>query len=345
MRLICPNCNAQYEVSDAAIPPEGRDVQCSNCGHGWFHAPGVVAGPDPLARPPVTPTSWPEAAPPPAASLPEPPAPVDPSFLRDAPLPEDEDDGPDEVPPAAPVVVPPSRSLDGSLLAVLREEALREAEQRRREALGIEAAGDAGPAAPPPVAEPMPADTPAVTPVAEPALADTPVAMPVAEPAPADPPAAMPAAVTQAAGATDPWPELRPRLQPIAEPAVLPEADPDPDPDPHPVGPRPRRALLPDIEEINSTLRPADGHSPAAEMVAGHVPRPSRAAYRAGFMLMIVIALGIATLYVMAPRLAQEMPGAEPALRAFMRMADEARLLLDRLLGAAVEVVRSASDR
>ena len=80
-------------------------------------------------------------------------------------------------------------------------------------------------------------------------------------------------------------------------------------------------------------------------MVAGHVPRPSRAAYRAGFMLMIVIALGIATLYVMAPRLAQEMPGAEPALRAFMRMADEARLLLDRLLGAAVEVVRSASDR
>ena len=329
MRLICPNCNAQYEVSDAAIPPEGRDVQCSNCGHGWFHAPGVVAGPDPLARPPVTPTSWPEAAPPPAASLPEPPAPVDPSFLRDAPLPEDEDDGPDEVPPAAPVVVPPSRSLDGSLLAVLREEALREAEQRRREALGIEAAGDAGPAAPPPVAEPMPADTPAVT--------------PVAEPAPADPPAATPAAVTQAAGATDPWPELRPRLQPIAEPAVLPEADPDPDP--HPVGPRPRRALLPDIEEINSTLRPADGHSPAAEMVAGHVPRPSRAAYRAGFMLMIVIALGIATLYVMAPRLAQEMPGAEPALRAFMRMADEARLLLDRLLGAAVEVVRSASDR
>ena len=329
MRLICPNCNAQYEVSDAAIPPEGRDVQCSNCGHGWFHAPGVVAGPDPLARPPVTPTSWPEAAPPPAASLPEPPAPVDPSFLRDAPLPEDEDDGPDEAPPAAPVVVPPRRSLDGSLLAVLREEALREAEQRRREALGIEAAGDAGPAAPPPVAEPMPADTPAVT--------------PVAEPAPADPPAATPAAVTQAAGATDPWPELRPRLQPIAEPAVLPEADPDPDP--HPVGPRPRRALLPDIEEINSTLRPADGHSPAAEMVAGHVPRPSRAAYRAGFMLMIVIALGIATLYVMAPRLAQEMPGAEPALRAFMRMADEARLLLDRLLGAAVEVVRSASDR
>ena len=36
MRLICPNCDAQYEVDDAAIPSAGRDVQCSSCGHGWF---------------------------------------------------------------------------------------------------------------------------------------------------------------------------------------------------------------------------------------------------------------------------------------------------------------------
>ncbi|MBD3766183.1 MAG: zinc-ribbon domain-containing protein, partial [Rhodobacterales bacterium] len=36
MRLICPNCGAQYEVDDAAIPPEGRDVQCSACGHAWY---------------------------------------------------------------------------------------------------------------------------------------------------------------------------------------------------------------------------------------------------------------------------------------------------------------------
>jgi len=36
MRLICPNCVAQYEVDDSIIPPEGRDVQCANCGHNWF---------------------------------------------------------------------------------------------------------------------------------------------------------------------------------------------------------------------------------------------------------------------------------------------------------------------
>lgn len=41
MRLICPNCGAQYEVSDDAVPDIGRDVQCSNCGHTWFENPGA----------------------------------------------------------------------------------------------------------------------------------------------------------------------------------------------------------------------------------------------------------------------------------------------------------------
>ena len=36
MRLICPNCVAQYEVDEDVIPTEGRDVQCANCGHNWF---------------------------------------------------------------------------------------------------------------------------------------------------------------------------------------------------------------------------------------------------------------------------------------------------------------------
>ncbi|MCR9124560.1 MAG: zinc-ribbon domain-containing protein [Rhodobacteraceae bacterium] len=36
MRLICPNCGAEYQVSDDLIPPGGRDVQCSDCGIAWF---------------------------------------------------------------------------------------------------------------------------------------------------------------------------------------------------------------------------------------------------------------------------------------------------------------------
>ena len=68
MRLICPNCDAQYEVDDGAVPPGGRDVQCSNCGHAWFQmhvdalaegdaaeevAVAAPAGPEPSPVPPV----------------------------------------------------------------------------------------------------------------------------------------------------------------------------------------------------------------------------------------------------------------------------------------------------
>lgn len=43
MRLTCPNCGARYEVDDALIPSEGRDVQCSTCSTTWFQPARVVA--------------------------------------------------------------------------------------------------------------------------------------------------------------------------------------------------------------------------------------------------------------------------------------------------------------
>jgi predicted Zn finger-like uncharacterized protein len=43
MRLVCPNCAAQYEVDDSAIPDNGRDVQCANCGNTWFQGPAAGA--------------------------------------------------------------------------------------------------------------------------------------------------------------------------------------------------------------------------------------------------------------------------------------------------------------
>lgn len=53
MRLICPNCDAQYEVPTEVVPTEGRDVQCSNCGQTWFqhhpdHMPEVDQQPEPI---------------------------------------------------------------------------------------------------------------------------------------------------------------------------------------------------------------------------------------------------------------------------------------------------------
>lgn len=98
MRLVCPNCDAEYEVDSAAIPHSGRDVQCSNCGTAWFQ-------PSPAAE---------------AAA-------ADEAALFDAP-PEVAAE------PAKADPGPRPRGLDESVVAVLREEAEREAAARRAEA-------------------------------------------------------------------------------------------------------------------------------------------------------------------------------------------------------------------
>ena len=36
MRLVCPKCDARYEVPEENIPTTGRDVQCSACDTTWF---------------------------------------------------------------------------------------------------------------------------------------------------------------------------------------------------------------------------------------------------------------------------------------------------------------------
>lgn len=52
MRLICPNCNARYEVPENVIPKNGRDVECSSCGHTWFEAhPSMLVQPAPIQDP------------------------------------------------------------------------------------------------------------------------------------------------------------------------------------------------------------------------------------------------------------------------------------------------------
>ncbi|SEM76084.1 MJ0042 family finger-like domain-containing protein [Loktanella fryxellensis] len=111
MRLICPNCGAQYDVADDAIPDEGRDVQCSNCGHTWFESPDAPTGAEddaqddtPFAIPQTPPA--PDAAPR-ASVTPPSPTPPQPTAMR--------------------------QQLDPSIADILREEAAREEAVRRAE--------------------------------------------------------------------------------------------------------------------------------------------------------------------------------------------------------------------
>ena len=72
MRLVCPNCDSNYEVDASLFPEEGREVQCSNCEHKWVQfpeeeLPAMIL--DPLAA--VDPEPAPAPAPPPRrAALP-----------------------------------------------------------------------------------------------------------------------------------------------------------------------------------------------------------------------------------------------------------------------------------
>ena len=36
MFLICSNCDFKYLVNSADLKPNGRMVECANCGHQWF---------------------------------------------------------------------------------------------------------------------------------------------------------------------------------------------------------------------------------------------------------------------------------------------------------------------
>ncbi len=36
MFIVCSNCDFRYLVNSADLKPDGRVVQCANCGHQWF---------------------------------------------------------------------------------------------------------------------------------------------------------------------------------------------------------------------------------------------------------------------------------------------------------------------
>ncbi|MBY5933831.1 zinc-ribbon domain-containing protein [Tateyamaria omphalii] len=113
MRLICPNCDAQYEVVDDVIPAEGRDVQCSNCGQTWFqHHPD---------------------------HMPEEPEAEDAPADLAAP-----DDSPTEDEERAAAPEPKRRELDPEVADILREEAEIESQARASEAEALESQPELG---------------------------------------------------------------------------------------------------------------------------------------------------------------------------------------------------------
>ena len=259
MRLVCPNCDAEYEVDASVIPLTGRDVQCSNCGHTWFQkAPEVEAA---------------EAA---EAALFDPAPPI----VRPEPMQPERIQS--EPPAPEPQPAPAHRGIDESVLAVLREEAEREALARKAEPPVVEVQSDLG--------------------------------------------------LRQIEGGA-----LASRVAQMKSE----EAEPTPTTD----APRvhTRKQMLPEIEEINSTLRAStERRSGQAAGVAETLSNGSRerAGFRSGFVMMIVLAVVLVLVYVMAPKLVEQIPGAAPALNTYVAAVEAARSWVNGLMKAAIGAMR-----
>lgn len=273
MRLICPNCDAQYEVDDAAIPETGRDVQCSNCGNAWFQE---------RERRPEDATAelYQEPEEPEAAVVPE-------SVAQ-----RDEDE--DEAPPPNVTEPPVKRTLDDSVLAVLREEAEREVAARRAEKTVVEVQGDLG--LPPPVRA-------TVGSYAEP---------------PKDEP-------------EEEKPQINRRIAAMKGQKLPPEK------------PAARRDLLPDIEEINSSLRPNEGSNQGSVDALPDLTSQS-SGFKSGFALMLLLAAVLVALYVMAPQISQQIPGASDTMTSYVQMVDQGRLWLDGMIRKATQLLNGFTN-
>lgn len=349
MRLVCPNCGAQYEIDDRVIPDAGRDVQCSSCGHAWYQMPASGEVAEDAA--PVDPTDLTEAdeaigtgaeaedsdtddtldedalraadpAPEPEPEAePEPePAPV---AVVSAPD-EDADDEDDEplVDAGTEGATPPRRELDDSLRAILQEERAREMAARAADGGADLLAGTEATAVAEAVAATEAAETeaePAADTASEPEVSkkDQDGGYAAFGPIPGDDdleddifaPSGAGGAVTAATAAA-------------ADQSSR------------------GRDLFPDIEEINSTL---DSHGTDEDYVE-EPEQESRSGFGRAFFAIIFLAALAFALYLVAPKLAQSVPALEPALAGYVDAVNGARAGLEGLLQGVTDQIDGASE-
>lgn len=102
-----------------------------------------------------------------------------------------------------------------------------------------------------------------------------------------------------------------------------------------------RRELLPDIEEINSTLRATSerGDEPAS-FDAPETMRRRRSGFRLGFSTSLLVAVLLLVVYLLAPLVSESVPALEPAMSSYVSVIDAARGWLDTQLKSLTESIK-----
>ncbi len=268
MRLICPNCDAQYEVDDSVIPSEGRDVQCSSCGHTWFQKSAAQ-----LEADGETPVDSPKQD----AKLTATPETADAADIETADTSEttDHSDGADESDKDSGEEQPAPRKTDESVLGILREEAAREAAARAKDAKGTQ--------------KPEPA-----------------------------------AGLDLSKTSSDTASENSGSSAPQSDSQSIDGTGAS------------HRDRLPDIDEINSTLRAAP--NALGEIAEDEDVQPKgRRGFRLGFSLVLILAtLGLLA-YIFAPDIVQRFPESEPYMVSYVEQVNNLRDWLDQMMKAATD--------
>ena len=299
MRLTCPNCGAIYEVPDNVIPEDGRDVQCSNCAHTWFQGPATPAAPAEEAPAPVEEPE--EEFFEPQEQVTEPEASEDdevsPEEMLDRLAAEEEAES--ELPTEPDDEFEDKEGAPAPTAIPMR----RELDPMVREVLRQEAQFEADRRAKD--------DGEALESQPELGL-DQPVRKRII---PADIPSLREKEAQEASEAE-------------TEGEETPEMDVEQD-----TAHRSRRDLLPDVEDINSTLRTREAPKVRSVRTPGELmedPEEVRQrGFRSGFFLTLIFALLLAMFYVKAGALSASMPATAPVLRTYVEAVDGARNWLD----------------
>ncbi|MCK8464493.1 zinc-ribbon domain-containing protein [Aliiroseovarius sp. S1339] len=106
-----------------------------------------------------------------------------------------------------------------------------------------------------------------------------------------------------------------------------------------------RRDVLPDIEEINSTLDAPEGDTDGSTVdgVDGEVASPN--GFRRGFILVVVLACLLTILYIFAPSIGERIPALQPAMEQFVELANRVRVGLEEMMRAAIGKMQGLIDK
>lgn len=309
MRLICPSCGAQYEVDDSVIPDGGRDVQCSNCGHAWFQRSAKQLEADSEAE-----------------------------RLRS----EDAERAAETEAAAA----AESALIDETGAATETE---AEADPAAYETVAEDGDDENGEAAPAMAGEAAvddaskPAERPRKTlddavrnVLREEAERESRARQEEGSSLESQPDLGLAAGAPMAAAesAHDAARHARSQddLSDFDDDALVSRAS--------------RRELLPDIEEINSTLRPtSEREGEAAAIDAPETVARRRSGFRMGFSIAILIAVLLLGVYVLAPLIASAVPGLDPVLTGYVAAVDNLRNWLDGKMLAMTETLQNTGQQ